>query len=117
MSEIDETQARTWGIFCHLAGLLCWVGVPFGNIVGPLIIWLIKKDELPIVNEQGKESLNFQISITIYFIAAAILAIFLIGIPIIFALIIAQIALVIIAAVKVSNNEPYQYPFTIRFIN
>ncbi len=117
MTEIDEKQARNWGMFCHLAGLICWLGVPFGNIIGPLVIWLLKKDEFAIVEEQGKEALNFQISITLYLIAAAFLAIFLIGIPILIGLAIAQVVLVIIATVKFSNNEPYQYPFTIRFIN
>lgn len=117
MPTNDEKQARTWGMMCHLAALSCWVGVPFGNILGPLLVWLIKKDELPIVNEQGKESLNFQISITIYFIGAIILAILLIGIPLIIALAIAHVVLVIVATVKVSNGEQYSYPFTIKFIN
>ncbi|MFQ5866169.1 MAG: DUF4870 domain-containing protein [bacterium] len=117
MTENTERQSRTWGMLCHLAALSCWVGIPFGNIVGPLVIWLIKKDELPVVDEQGKESLNFQISLTIYIIIAGIMSIFLIGIPILIGLVIAQIALVIVAAVKVSNGEPYSYPFTIKFLS
>ncbi len=117
MLEHNETQARNWGMVCHLAALSVWLGIPFGNIVGPLLVWLIKKDELPIVNSEGKESLNFQISISIYIIIAAILCFFLIGIPILIGLVVAQIALVIIAAIKVSNGESYRYPFTLRFIN
>jgi hypothetical protein len=117
MVEHDEKQARNWGMFCHLAALTIWLGIPFGNIIGPLLIWLIKKDELPIVEREGKESLNFQITMSIYIIIAAILCIVLIGIPILIGLVVAQIALVIIAAVKVSNGEAYRYPFTLRFIN
>lgn len=116
IKKVDEKEARNWGMFCHLAGLLCWVGVPFGNILGPLIIWLVKKDEIPMVDEHGKESLNFQISATIYFIGAFILCFLLIGIPMLIAVIIGHVVLVIIAAVKVSNGEEYRYPFTIRFI-
>ncbi|MFQ5603583.1 MAG: DUF4870 domain-containing protein [bacterium] len=117
MQKNDEKEARTWGMFCHLAALSCWVGVPFGNIVGPLIVWLIKKDDIPKVDEEGKESLNFEISITIYLIVAGIMCIFIIGIPILIGLLIAQIVLVIMASVKISNGETYKYPFTIRFID
>lgn len=81
MTQETEKQARTWGMLCHLTALCCWVGVPFGNIVGPLIVWLIKKDETPLVDEQGKESLNFQISISIYAIVAAILTLLEFVIP------------------------------------
>ena len=116
MPQETEKQARTWGMLCHLTALCCWVGVPFGNIVGPLTVWLIKKDETPLVDEQGKESLNFQISITIYAIVAAILMFILIGFPLLLAIAVAQIVLVIVASVKVSNGETYRYPFTIRFL-
>ncbi|MFQ5605955.1 MAG: DUF4870 domain-containing protein [bacterium] len=112
----ENKEARTWAMFCHLSALSCWIGVPFGNIVGPLIIWLIKKDEMPFVDEQGKESLNFQISMTIYVIGAVILSIMLIGIPLLIGLGIAHIVLVIVAAVKISDGDDYKYPFTIRFI-
>ena len=116
MAVQNEKEARNWGMLCHQSGLLLWIGVPFGNIAGPLIIWLMKKDEMPFVDEQGKEALNFQISITIYLIAAGILSIILIGLPLLFGLLIAQIALVIIAAVKISGGETYRYPLTIRLI-
>ncbi len=77
---------------------------------------MIKKEELPLVDEEGKESLNFQISMTIYFIGAGILSIFLIGIPILIGLVAAHIILVIIASVKTNNGEKYTYPFTLRLI-
>lgn len=75
----DDKQARIWGMLCHLTALLGIIGIPFGNIVGPLIIWLLKKNVYPFVNEQGKESLNFQISMTIYALAAALLIFIKIG--------------------------------------
>ncbi len=116
MAEHTEKQARTWGMLCHLSALCCWVGIPLGNILGPLLIWMIKKEELPLVDDEGKESLNFQISMTIYFIGAGILCIFLIGIPILIGLVVAHIILVIIASVKTNNGEKYTYPFTLRLI-
>lgn len=116
MTETTK-EARNWGMFCHLSSLILWIGVPFGNIIGPLVIWLLKKDEFPTVDVEGKESLNFQISMTLYAIAAAILIVIAIGIPLLIAIGLAQIVLVIVAAIKISNGEVYKYPFTIRFLN
>jgi uncharacterized Tic20 family protein len=112
----DIKQARLWGMLCHLAALAGFVGVPFGNIIGPLIIWLIKRQEIPFVDEQGKESLNFQISLTIYSIVAALLIFVVVGIFLLFAIIIFGLIMVIIASVKTNNGESYRYPLTIRII-
>lgn len=115
MAKTKEMEARNWGLFCHLSAFAGWA-VPLGHILGPLIVWLIKKDEIPFVDEQGKESLNFEISISIYFLISLFLSFLLIGLPLLFVIPIAQIVLVIIASVKISNGETYRYPFTIRFI-
>ncbi|MFW6137482.1 MAG: DUF4870 domain-containing protein [Candidatus Aminicenantaceae bacterium] len=112
---MEQKEERNWGMFCHLAALAGFI-VPFGNVIGPLIIWLIKKDESEFVNEQGKESLNFQISFSIYAIVAAILIVIVIGIILLIGLGIAMLILVIVAAIKASNGEKYSYPLTIRFI-
>lgn len=82
--NINE-EARTWGMWCHLASLvgiplalLSFIGIPplpFANILGPLVVWLWKKKEHPFIEEQGKESLNFQISLTIYGMVIGIIAV------------------------------------------
>lgn len=115
MTENDVKKAHTWGMLCHLTALVAFVGVPFGHIIGPLVIWLIKKNEFPFVDEQGKESLNFQISMSIYAIVAGILCFIFIGFILLGVIIIVVLVLVIIASVKASNGESYRYPFTIRF--
>jgi uncharacterized protein len=107
---------KTWAMLCHLTALSLYIGVPFGNILGPLIIWLIKKDELPIVDKHGKESLNFQISMTIYAIAASLLIFIFVGVMLVPIVVIAQIILTIIASMKASNGKFYRYPLTMRFI-
>lgn len=123
----DSQLARNWAMGCHLAALAAYVGIPFGNILGPLIIWLLKKNEFALVDEQGKEALNFQISIMIYSIvgvvAAAVFAITLLLIPIaiiigigIALLFLFNLVIVIIAAVKVGNGEPFKYPLSIQFL-
>ena len=114
--QIDPKDERMWGMFCHLAALVGLLGIPFGNILGPLVVWLIKKDEYPFVAQQGKESLNFQISVSIALVVAGLLSFILIGIPLFIGIAIADLVLVIIASVKVNNGEAYKYPLSIQFI-
>ena len=109
-------QDRTLDALCHFLSLAGLVGIPFGNIVGPLILWVLKRDEFPAVNEHGKESINFQISMTIYTIIAGLSILLVIGIVLLPAIIIANLVFVIIAGVKAANGEFYRYPLTIRFI-
>ena len=90
--------------------------IPFGNIIGPLIIWLIKKDQSAWVDQHGKEALNFQISVAIYAIVAGILTLVVIGILLLIAVGIFSLVMIIIASVKANNGEMYYYPLTIRFI-
>ena len=105
-----------FGMLCHLTGFLALVGIPFGNIFGPLVVWLIKREEFPFVDGQGKEALNFQISMTIYLIVTGLLSFLLIGLPFFIGLGIAWIVLMIIASVKAYGGEAYRYPITMRFI-
>ncbi len=116
MYEPVDTQVRNWGMMCHLAALCALVGIPFGNILGPLGVWLIKGKEHPYLDYQGKEALNFQISMTIYFAIAGILIFLLIGIPLLIILALADIILTIVAALAASNGREYRYPITFRFI-
>jgi hypothetical protein len=86
-------------------------------VVGPLVVWLLKKNESTLVDEEGKESLNFQISMSIYMMVSAILIMVVIGLPMLFGFAIADFILTLVAAVKTSNGERYHYPITIRFLS
>lgn len=108
-------DARLWAMFCHLAGLAGFA-FPFGNIILPLIFWQIKKEEFPFVAEQGKEAVNFQISMTIYMLICIPMTFLCIGMFLMAAVIIVDVVLLIIAAVKANNGQPYRYPLTIRLI-
>lgn len=103
-------------MLCHLASLVGFVGPVFGHILGPLVVWMLKKDEHPFIDAHGKESLNFQISMMIYSIA--VIPTFCIGIGFVLlpALVIVDVLFAVIAALKASNGEPYRYPITIRFV-
>lgn len=103
------SDEKTMAILSHILTLVC-------GFLAPLIIYLIKKDESPYVRKHAVESLNFQISVVIYGIGAAILVFLIIGIFLLIALGILAVILAIIATVKASEGKFYQYPFTIRLI-
>jgi uncharacterized protein len=110
-----SSDERMWGMLCHLSTFAGYL-IPFGNIVGPLVIWLIKKEEYAFVEDQGKEALNFQISILIYSLVSGILVFAIIGLPLLLAVIIFDVVMTVIAAVKANGGEYYRYPLTIRFV-
>ncbi len=106
---------KTFGMLCHLLSLSGFI-IPMGTILGPLIIWLIKKDQSEFVNDQGKEALNFQISIFIYGIISFILIFVVIGIVTSIALGIFWLVMTIIASIRANEGQYYRYPLTIRFV-
>lgn len=118
MSEQQESD-RTFAIVSHLVFLAGFV-VPFGSVLGPMVIWLVKKDQSSHVEAHAREALNFQISMLIYsFILAFMLltiVLAVIAIPGIIVLVILNLVFSIVAAIKASNGEFFQYPLTIRII-
>ena len=110
-----SNEERQWALFTHLSALIGFV-IPFGNLLGPLIFWQIKKNEMPFVDDQGKEAMNFQITVTIAMLVSFVLMFVLIGFLLIFVVGIAWLVLTIIAAVAANNGESYRYPMTWRLI-
>lgn len=114
MAETVESN-RLWAMSCHLSALLGYC-VPLGNIIGPLVVWLAKRDQSPFIDQQGKEALNFQITMTIAFCVAAVLIVVVIGIFLLPILALINLILIIIAAISVYKGEPFRYPFCLRFV-
>ena len=109
-------NARTWGALCHASALLgVFLHFP-GHLLAPLIVWLAKREESPEIDAQGKEAVNFQISMLIYHIVAAVFCLILIGFVFLAILWVLNAVLVIIAAIQASDGKFYRYPMTIRFI-
>ncbi|MEI6534373.1 MAG: DUF4870 domain-containing protein [Verrucomicrobiaceae bacterium] len=106
---------QNMGMLCHLLALSGFL-VPFGNLIGPLVIWLIKREEMPFVESQGKESLNFQITISIAVIIGIILCFVIIGFLLLPVIAIFALVCVILASIETANGKPYRYPFCIRLI-
>lgn len=111
-----SAEERQWAMFAHLSALAGLV-IPFGSIIGPLVIWLIKKDTMPFVNDQGKEALNFNITVAIAAIVGWILCFILIGFLVLAVLAIAWLVFVIIATIKANEGTTYRYPFALRLVN
>jgi uncharacterized Tic20 family protein len=112
----SSKDARMWGMFCHLAAFGGIVVPVIGCVVGPLVVWQIKKEEFPFVDHHGKEAVNFQISVLIYAIVAGLLCFACVGFVLLPAVYIFDLIFVLIAAVKANDGERYRYPLTIRFI-
>jgi uncharacterized Tic20 family protein len=118
MSDVQQVSKdeQNWAMGCHLAALSGFL-VPFGNIIGPLVVWLIKRADMPMVDRHGKEALNFQITVMIAFLVCIPLCFILIGFVLMAVVGIGALVLTIMAAVKVSNGDyEYRYPFTIRLL-
>jgi uncharacterized Tic20 family protein len=110
-------EERTWAMVAHLSGFLGFGHlVPFANILGPLIVWVWKKDQFPLVDDQGKEALNFQITMTICFAITFALCFVLVGFAILAVLWPFYLIVMVIAAVRANEGVVYRYPLTIRFV-
>lgn len=110
-----DQNAKTWGMLAHISSLSGLI-IPFGNLIGPLVVWQMKKNEHPFIDDQGKESVNFQILMAIALIVSGLLICVFIGFFILPVVLLLQLIFEIIAGVKANNGEPYRYPFNIRFI-
>ena len=112
---VTSEDDRLWGMLAHLSAFsMYFTGI--GHLLGPLIVWLAKKENSPFVADQAKEALNFQISISIYGIVAGVLCFVLIGFPILAALVPFQFVFMIVAGIKAKDGVVYRYPLTLRFL-
>ena len=102
-------DARMWAMLCHLLAI-------FTGFIAPLIIWLVKKEEDPFIDNQGKEALNFQITVAIAMVVSWLLTAICIGVFLLFAVSIVDLIFCIMGTVKANKGIAYRYPVSIRFI-
>lgn len=114
-SSTNEKE-RSWAMLCHLSALAGLLLPPVGHVLGPLMVWLWKRHDYPMVDRQGRESLNFQISMSLYWLIASLLTALFIGFVLLFILTIMDLGLVIWAAIRVNRGIDYRYPFTLRLL-
>lgn len=114
-SGSPSAEERQWGMFAHLSTLIGII-IPFGTLLGPLVVWLVKKDTMPFVDDQGKEALNFNITVFIALVVSGILTLVVIGLLLLVVVGIAWLVLSIMAALAANKGEAYRYPMTLRLI-
>jgi uncharacterized Tic20 family protein len=113
---VSSTNVRTWNILCHASALLgVFLHFP-GHLLGPLNVWLAKRDDSPEIDSHGKESVNFQISMLIYNGIAVVFCLVLVGFAFLAVLWVLNAVFVIVASIHASDGKFYRYPMTIRFI-
>jgi uncharacterized Tic20 family protein len=117
-SKEASAEEKNWAMISHIAAFVALVPlVPvIGMVLGPLVVWLLKKEEMPLVAQNGVEALNFNISMFIAYCVAFVLCFILIGIPILVGLIIFHFIVTILAAIKASEGGVYKYPFSMKLV-
>jgi len=118
---VTSKDERMWAMFCHLGALIgvlisAGIHIPGGNVIVPLVIWILKKDQYALVNDQGKEAINFQITVFLALLACLPFVLILIGIFMMWAVDIVALIFTLIAAMKANEGVAYRYPYTFRFI-
>ena len=122
MSEQTEASAaiprdaRKWAMLCHIIALVGLLGNGIGFVLGPLLVWMIKKEDHPFVDEQGKEAVNFQITMMLLAIVCGLLAFFVIGLLLLPIVLIVAVVFSVVGAVKANEGVHYRYPFALRLI-
>lgn len=109
------SDERNWALFAHLSGFAGFL-VPLGNVIAPLVIWLLKKNDMPFVADQAREALNFQITVLIAAVISGLLTMILIGFVLLFLLGVYWLVMIIIATVRASEGKTFRYPFTLRLV-
>ena len=116
-TPMREEDARQWAMFCHLGALSHYIGIPFGGLIVPIVLWQMKKEDHPLINDQGKEAVNFQLTVLIAaLICVPLVFVFCIGVFLAIALGVANIIFVILAGLEANKGVYYRYPYAIRFI-
>ncbi len=111
----QNSDENTWAMFCHLASFAGYL-IPFGNILGPFVVWQMKKDTLPLVADQGKEAMNFQITVTLAVLVCIPLFLVCVGVFLLSLVVILDLVFTILAAIQANKGVAYRYPVTLRLI-
>ena len=113
--ELDR-KTRSCAALLHLSMLLGYTGVPILGLVAPIVIWQVKKDELPGLDEHGRNATNWIISSIIYAVISGLLVLVFVGIPMLIGLLVCSLVFPIIAAAKANDGVAWKYPCTIEFL-
>lgn len=114
-ADAAASEGRQLAVICHASALAGYV-IPFGGLLGPLVVWLVAREKDAFVDEQGREAINFRLSMYIYYLASVLLLFLLIGFVLLPLLALFDLVMVVVAAVRASGGEHFRYPLSIRFV-
>ncbi len=110
-----DSNTRTWAMLLHFSVLLGFV-IPLGGLIAPILIWQLKKDQMPELDAHGKMVINFIISLIIYYLISIVLLLVFIGFFLLLALLAVSIIFPIIGGIKANNGELWKYPLVIELV-
>ena len=110
-------EARQWATICHIVALSGLLGNGIGFVIGPLVVWVLKKEDHPFIDEAGREAINFQLTMFLAAMVSAFLIFLGVGFVLLIVVGVMMAVMPIIAALKTNQGERYRYPFSIRFIS
>lgn len=109
-----DAEARKWAMLCHYAAFAWLLAPMIGNVIGPLLVWQLKRESDPHVDAQGKEALNFQITVSLALLVCGALA--WVAFPLVALVSLAALVLTVIGGIRANEGKPWRYPFCIRFL-
>ncbi len=116
-AEVSLKEQRQWAMGVHLACFSAYLGVPVGNFLGPLLVWQWKKDEIPGLDQHGRDACNFHLTMTIYMMVCLGFTMFcFVGILPMLALGVYSTVMSVLAAVAAQEGKPYRYPGSIELL-
>ncbi|MGD8377533.1 MAG: DUF4870 domain-containing protein [Acidobacteriota bacterium] len=117
MTETNISRdARRWAMLAHLTALAGLLGNGIGFLIGPLVVWLVKREDDPFIDQQGKEAVNFQLTMFLALFLSVPLVFLVVGIPIMIAIGLLMCVLPVFAAIRAQEGVAYRYPLTLRFL-
>jgi uncharacterized Tic20 family protein len=111
-----SAEARKWAMLCHYAAFAWFLAPMVGNVVGPLLVWQLKREEDPYIDAQGREALNFQLTLSLALMVCGVLAWILIGFPLMLLVSVVGLVLTVIGGIRANEGKPWRYPLCIRFL-
>ena len=120
---LDAGGSKGWQVACHLSGLAGLLGPGILSVVGPLVVWLVRRGDDPSIEPHGRAAINFHLSMLLVVAAAAIFAFvtfgfgLVIAVPVFILVFVAEIVCSVVAAIRASEGRPYRYPFSIAFLS
>lgn len=109
-------EERQWAALAHLSAFLILLVPVIGGLLGPLLVWIFRKDDMPFVRTQGREAINFQISVLVALAVSGLLLFVLVGLVLLPLVLLMNFVLIVVAAIQASDGRDYRYPFNLRLL-